>query len=159
MNGQRTQSQILDEIALLRPETSLQPDNLDTVRIIVNTHLPEDARPRESWVRRWFTNPEPAVPPAGWKYEPEDHYAIVETPEVDSLVSRLNEAHLDAIMETRREAARVAVLGVALQLETHLENLSNETMIDTVVRSATQDCVDIVRNLLGSLHESESGGA
>lgn len=157
LRGQIARHAIMDEH--LRLETNLQPRNIDTVRTIVAKHLPEDeARTKPNWMRRWFTNPEPPEQPArDWKYEA--YYGEIETPYADSFMDALNEAHLNDIGEARRTAAREAVLVAALHLETHLENLDNQTMIDTVVRSATQDCINIVREMLAKMNDAESGGA
>lgn len=170
-NGQSAHFILVDEHLLPRflhrPETNLQTCNIDTVRTIVAKHLSDnEPLPKPHWMRRWFTNPEPQDKPVDWRLEPPsgalnpmDYYGEVETPYADSLMDRFTEAHLNEITEARKESAREAVLVTALHLETHLENLDNETMIDTVVRSATQDCIDVVRGILKKLDEAPSGGA
>lgn len=149
MNGQPAHFMLADEHLLLRPETNLHPRITDTVRTIVAKHLPEDTEPlpKRNWMQRWFTNPEPQELSGDWKYEPEDYYGEVETPYADTLISRLNEAHLDAIAKERKQAAQDGVFVAVHHLEKHLASLSNETMIDTVVHSATQDCIEVLRNL------------
>lgn len=175
MNGQSAHFILLDECLLLRPETNLQPptvNTINTVRTIVAKHLPEnEPLPKRNWLQRWVTNPEPGERPVEHRivtvdtpepvkhYTWENHVAAVETPYADSMMSHITEAHLNAIGEARREAARDGVFVAVHHLEKHLSNLSSETMTDTIARAATQDCIEILRKLRRDMANQESGGA
>lgn len=151
-------------------ETNLQPRNIDTVRTIVAKHLPDnEPQPKRNWLQRWLTNPEPDE-------QPEEHlivgeptplhikdmrerFAHVETPYADSLMSRLNEAHLNAIAKERKQAAQDGVFVAVHHLEKHLSSLNNETSSDTIVRAATRDCIEVLRELHSKMGDQPSGGA
>lgn len=151
-------------------ETNLQHPKIDTVRTIVAKHLPDnEPLPKRNWLQRWLTNPEPDEQPIESRIvtietplraeDMRERFEYVETPHADSLVSRLNEAHLDAIAKERKQAARDGVFVAARHLQRHLANLSNETSSDTIVRAATRDCIEVLRELHRKMGEAPSGGA
>lgn len=145
--------------------------DLSEVRTIVAKHLPEDGtQPKRNWLQRWVTNPEPAEKPGEYLIvgdsipqhatpDVRDYFPLVETPYVDSFMDHLSKIHLDSVREARRESARQALQTAVLHLEVHLENLPNETMLDTLAHSATHDCINVVREMLDNIERVPSGGA
>lgn len=170
MNGQSAHFMLVDECILLRPETNLQTCNTDTVRTIVAKHLSDnDSRSKANWMQRLFTSPAPDERPVepriagSWRLtSPEDareYFAEVETPYADTLIARLNQAHLEAIAKERKQAAQDGVFVAAHHLQRHLASISNDTSSDTIVRAATQDCIEVLRELHRKMGEAPSGGA
>lgn len=159
MNGQSAHFMLVDECIFLLPETNLQTCNIDTVRTIVAKHLSDnDSRTKANWLQRLFTNPAPDALVSGrqavWERSEE-----VEMPVEDTLTSRIVHAQLDAIGEARKQAARDGVFVAVHHLEKHLASLSNDTSSDTIVRAATQDCIEVLRELRRKMGDEPSGGA
>ena len=163
MNGQSAHFLLIDECLLLRPETNLHPHITDTVtvRTIVANHLPEDGTlPKQNWMQRWFTNPEPDEQPIEHRIvtaTPPDQDAVEETVG-ESFMDRIVAVQVEQVIQARRAGARDSAVAAVEALEARLESLPNDTMIDTIARAVTQDCIDVVRKLRPDLLCDPSGG-
>lgn len=146
-----------------KPLSMFMLQDLTDVRTIVAKHLSDnDSRTKANWLQRLFTSPEPDALVSGrqavWE-NLEEVEIREEIPVEDTLTSRIVHAQLDAIAKERKQAAQDGVFVAAHHLQKHLASLSNDTSSDTIVRAATQDCIEVLRELHRKMGEESSGGA